>query len=364
MKITLEINTANEQDIVDAINSLNSLMPKENVLIEGATYTTEKLLESSGGLKPDVNFDILSEIELNNIDEEKEKIKAELSDCKNEIANLKEIIETLKKDKLELKKEKDNLSTKVLNLETELNSVPDIPELNNVSSSENTVSTQVIEEYKNKIESLKKQVAFHEGRSNKNFDEVKKLRNVVDTISSEKRQIEKQVELLKKELDNIKVIPVEGLSNVNNETINELESKINNLEKNKEKLLKEIDFQKNRNKTNWDEIKSLKQRIEDLEAEKNDLILNSKHSEDANNKEDVDKLKIELVQLKSEYEGTISELRVTNDKIQNEINLYKTKYSDEMIEELKYLKAMKKAICSYNKGATFWNNIESNITKS
>lgn len=368
MKITLEINTANEQDIVDAISSLKSLMPKENVLIEGATYTTEKVVEASEDTNPAINFDVLGEIELGNTDEEKVRMESEINDFKNEIASLKEVIESLKKEKLELKKEKENLSSKVLNLETELNSVPDVPNFNDGAASENVVSDEVIEGYKKKIEVLTKEVAFHEGRSNKNFDEVKKLRNVVDNISAEKRSFEKKVVLLEKELNEAKVNSAEGSSEQNEDKIAELEGKINHLENNKEKLLKEIDFQKNRNKNNWDEIKSLKHTVESLEAEKSELKLKIKelstNSENLNNKEDVDKLKTELVQIKSEYEGIISELRVANDKIQNEINLYKTKYSEEMINEFNHLRTMKKAICSYDKGASFWSSVEANIAKS
>lgn len=367
MKITLEINTANEQDIVDAINSLNSLMPKESVLIEGATYTTEKLVEPSADVNPSINFDIVDEIELGNTDEEKVRMESEINDFKNEIASLKEVIENLKKEKLELKKEKDNLSAKVLNLETELNSVPDVPNFNDGIVKENTVSNEVIEGYKKKIEVLTKEVAFHEGRSNKNFDEIKKLRTTVDNISSEKRSFEKKVVLLEKELSEVKASAVDGFSEKNQDKIAELESTINHLTNNKEKLLKEIDFQKNRNKSNWDEIKSLKRTVESLENENGELKLKIKelstNAENLNNKEDVDKLKAELVQLKSEYEGIISELRVTNDKIQNEINLYKTKYSEEMINEFNHLRTMKKAICSYDKGASFWSSVEANIAK-
>lgn len=368
MKITLEINTANEQDMIDAINSLKSLMPKEHVLIEDAPYTTENVIESAENVNPNINFDVLNEIELGCTDEEKVKMKTEIDDCKNEIANLKEMIENLKKEKVELKKEKESLAAKIENLETELNAVPDIPELNDANANEKTVSEKVIEEYKNKIEALTKQVAFHEGRSNKNFEEVKKLRNVVDNMSSEKRNMEKQVASLTKELDAVKSNPVENISEVSNDKIAELENKIKQLEHTKEKLSKEVEFQKTRNKNNWDEIKSLKHTIESLEVEKKDLEVKIQEvnikSVDVNNKEDVDKLKIELVQLKSEYEGTISELRVTNDKIQNELNLYKTQYSEEMIKELNYFKEIKKAICAYEKGASFWNSVEANINKA
>ena len=367
MKITLEINTANEQDLMDAIISLKSLIPEKNVFIEGATYTTEKVVESCEDVNPAINFDVLGEIELVNTDEEKARMESEINDFKNEIINLKEVIENLKKEKLDLKKEKESLSNKVLNLEAELNSVPDVPDFNDGVSSENAVSKEVVEDYKKKIEFLTKEVAFHEGRSNKNFDEVKKLRNVVDNISAEKRSFEKKVVLLEKELDEIKSNSAESLSEVNNDKISELENKVSQLENNKEKLLKEIDFQKNRNKNNWDEIKSLKHTVESLESEKSGLELKIKelstNADNLNNKEDIDKLKIELVQLKSEYEGIISELRVTNDKIQNEINLYKTKYSEEMIDEYNHLKTMKKAICSYDKGASFWSNVEANIAK-
>lgn len=367
MKITLEINTSNEQDIIDAINSLKTFVPKENFLIQEANFIADKNEVVKDNASLPVDFDVLDEINLTSVEEDNNRIESEMKELKTEVEDLKELIKRLKEEKVELKKNNEDLTKKISNLETELAATPMVPELNQENESNVSEKNNEIEEYKKRIDSLTKDVAFHETRSNKNFEEVKKLRNLIDSCNAEKRNTEKKLITLQKEFDDFKAnINISDLEE--NSKLKEFEEKIISLENTKEKLLKDVEFHKNRSKTNWEEVKVLKGEIESLKQQKVDL--NNKveelsvNSDNIGNKEEVDKLKLEMVQLKSEYESIISELRLTNDKVQNEINLYKTKYSDSMITEFNHLKKVRDAICSYEKGASFWNNVENNIVNS
>lgn len=376
MKITLEINTTNEQDIIDAINSLKTFVPKENFLIQEANIVADKhdieemkpkYIENKDKVNAGFDIDMIDDIDIASIKEVDNELDLKIKNMEDEISSLKETIKTLKEDKSNLKKEKESLLSKITNLETELTAIPSIPMQNEVSVNNESDILKEIEDYKRKNEELTKNVAFHETRSNKNFEEVKKLRGIIDGINFEKRNLEKNISSLQKEIEELK-----NNSNVVNEEdlaeLKELKEKVASFENTKEKLMKDVEFHKNRSKVNWEELKVLKNDKESLEKE-NDNLRNkiedlSINSDNLNNKEEVEKLKSEIVQIKAEYESIISELRLTNDKIQNEIDLYKTKYSDNVLKEYNHLKMIRDAICSHEKGASFWNNVEANIPNS
>lgn len=167
-----------------------------------------------------------------------------------------------------------------------------------------------IEIYKNKIEKLTKDVAFQENRSNKNFEEVKRLRNTIDNILAEKRNLEKKNSLIESEIKTLKDIneskvDVKELDNLKEEN-KLLTDKINSFDRLKEKLNKEIEFQKNRSNSNWEELKILK-------VEYNKLLEENK------------------------------------------------KNTEKGLKELQSLRNIKNAICSNERGATFWKAISNTI---
>lgn len=363
MKITLEINTANVQDVMDAINTLKTLAPRDAMLIEEAEYLEDvKTVKSIAENSDLVDFQSNEESRIN-------EIEAEFNE-------LKVVCEELQKEKQELKKERDALVEKISSLEIELSSTPTEPSIDDLLDgieldlTEEAVSSENVKELEAKIKQLEKDVTFHENRSNKNFEEVKRLRSTVDNISSEKRNLEKKVSLMEAEIETLKNADISGfdveeLDNLKKEN-ESLTEKVNSFDKVKDKLNKEIEFQKNRSKTNWEDLKTIKASYESLEKEKNDLEKKVEelkvNSDNINYKEDIEKFKSELIQAKSEYESVISELRLHNDKLQNEINLCKTRFSDEDVQELAYLKKIKKAICGNERGASFWNGVEASIT--
>lgn len=359
MKITLEINTSEVLDIKYAIDALNKILPNEAKYDENIIYVAkeESIIKA---IDKGLDFDMLEGVEIPDINNEAMVFK-------KEIDALKADLDLLKSEKLNLLKENETLTEKVSNLEIELSAKPEEPELVPTVIEVDNIDVSV---YEDKIASLTKDVAFHEGRSNKNFEEVKRLRTTVDNMSSEKRDTDKRIIALEKEIESLKEV---SSVDVNSEELTKLveenkvlKEKLDALESVKERLQKEVDFQKNRSKANWDEIKSLKVIVDNLNSEKSALEQEieelSVNSDNINNKEDVEKLKSDLIQVKSEYENTISELRLSNDKLQNEINLCKAKYSEEDLQELAHLKKVKQVICGNDKGASFWNNVESNIS--
>ena len=103
MKMTLEINMTNGQDIVDAMNALKALADRNAVLIEEAEYHEEsenmKSLESPSLDEVDVKV----EIEDTQVNEE----------LKSELESYKKIVDELKKEKASLINEKELLNDKI-----------------------------------------------------------------------------------------------------------------------------------------------------------------------------------------------------------------------------------------------------------
>lgn len=358
MKITLEINTANLQDVVDAIDTLKPLLPKE----------VDSLCKEDVKLDKDIcNKDALPKESSDTVS------KSEYDSIKAELEKAKSLIEELKAEKDNLHKEVESVSEKLKSLELKesIESI-DLPDIINDNNEDNKFDEEYVEsikkDYESKIEDLSKKIEFHEGRSNKNFEEVKRLRTLVDNVSFEKRNLEKKINLLEKENEDLKELSIED----NSEEIHKLKSenkelveKIELLETLKEKLEKDVDFQKNRSKNNWEELKALKADHENLvkENNKNKIKVEELKEEIASNssKGDMEKLKVDFIQAKSDYENTISELRLSNDKLQNEINLYASKFSDTDLAELERFRKIKEWVCSSEDGATFWNRVESKL---
>lgn len=363
MKITLEINTSTMQDVVDAINTLQPLLPKEiesNINKNNIEQTNINLQENH------------TNIVENRVDEkEYESLKEELDEFKKLVERLNEekesIVEeneSLIKEKEFLLEEKTEAFDKISSLEKELEESKQNVLESNKEYNENDIEN-IKKEYEIKIEELNKNVTFHENRSNKNFEEVKRLRTLIDSLNAEKKSLDKKITSLDKEVENLKNSQIEydvnELENLNSENKNLLE-KISSLEQTKENLEKEVLFHKGRSKENWDKLKELKSSYES--AIKDNEILKSKVKElvnDKTNNSNSEKNKLDFIQAKNEYENTISELRLHNDKLQNELNLYSSKYSESTLEELEYLKAIKRYICRTEGGATFWSGVEANL---
>lgn len=358
MKITLEINTANIQDVVEAIDTLKPLLPKDmNSLEDNKVELTDNTVKED--VLPKIEGDIVSKSEYDSIKEELEKAKA--------------LIEKLTLENENLNKEKEEISEKInaLELKESVESIS-IDDIVYEDSNTNKITEEDLEalrkEYEAKIDSLSKKIEFHEGRSNKNFEEVKRLRTLVDNVSVEKRNLEKKVNLLEKENEDLKELQISDNSDEINKLSSENKSLLEDIEVLKrlnERLDKDVEFQKNRSKTNWEELKTLKAEHENLlkedEANKKKIEELTEKLNTGGSEGDIEKLKMDFVQAKSDYENTISELRLSNDKLQNEINLYVTKFSDEDIAELQHLKKIKGLICANEKGAAFWNGVESKI---
>lgn len=347
MKFILEINSENTKDIIDAIDTLKKIAPEDLAL---------SCNESNCEVKNDVNQDTVENVNFNVLDDLMSG-NAEFDDSENkllkeEIKELKSLIESLKSEKTKLNNDNKALKDKVSLLEDELKALPSVPNVENTNIE--------IDDYKKKIESLSKEVSFHETRSNKNFEEVKKLRITVDNLSSEKRALEKNIVKLEGELKEAKSNATEDGGQ-----FVELSEKIAELEKNKEKLLKEVDFQKNRSNKNWEDLKVLRAEHDKVCKENAELSQKIKESledsDNLNNKEEVIKIKSELAQLKSECDSRVGDLQIINDKLKNELNSYKNKFTEEDLSELVYLRKIKQVICNNDKGAAFWTGVESTL---
>lgn len=347
MKFILEINSENEKDIIDAIETLIKIAPKDLSLPKSECLPeneNDKLIEPA----EDLNFNILDEITCMEEGLENNEDNA----LKEEIKELKSLIDNLKAEKKKLNEENKSLKDKITSLEDEVGALPSVPNTENMNVE--------LEGYKKKIEHLTKEVLFHESRSNKNFEEVKKLRVTVDNLSSEKRTLEKNVLNLEEELKEAKL----GVGEDNGQ-LDELSKKISELEKNKEKLLKEIEFQKNRSNKNWEDLKALRHEHDKVCKENAELSQRIKESledsDNLSNKEEVIKIKSELAQLKSECDSRVGDLQVVNDKLKNELNSYKNKFTEDDLNELIYLRRIKQVICNNDKGAAFWMGVESTL---
>lgn len=347
MKFILEINSENEKDIVDAIETLIKIAPKDLNLPKNE-YLPEnednKLIEPAESL----DFNVLDELTCMEDGFENSEKEA----LKEEIKELKSLVDELKAEKKKLNEENKSLKDNIASLEDEVGALPSVPNAENINIE--------LDEYKKKIEHLTKEVSFHESRSNKNFEEVKKLRVSIDNLSSEKRTLEKNIVKLEEELKEAKL-------NAGGDSgkLNELSEKIAELEKNKEKLLKEVEFQKNRSNKNWDDLKALRHEHDKICKENAELTQKIKESledsDNLNNKEEVIKIKSELAQLKSECDSRVGDLQVINDKLKNELNSYKNKFTEEDLNELLYLRRIKQVICNNDKGAAFWMGVESTL---
>lgn len=310
MKIILEVNTERKQDIKEALDTLSVLTPNEykkrylNVQEDNASEKSEKYIEVNVK-KEDIDADGFNIPDISDI------LSSENSDVlggndsiilKAEIEDLKATIESLRKEKAEINKEKKSLEENVKSLQLQVEGMPSM-----VGDEEDGD----IELYKSQIAKLQDDVEFHKGRSDKNWEELKQLRSTIDGLNVEKSK-------------NLKKIA---------------------------ELEKDVEFHKGRSDKNWEELKKLKTKLKELENVE----------VDSSNSEEIEKLKAEWFQTKSEYENTIGELKLVNDKLENELNLCKSKFTDEELKEYDNLKKIRDVICDKEKGRELWENVENNI---
>lgn len=174
-------------------------------------------------------------------------------------------IERLNREIIEIKETRDSNSTLKIDIEN-------IPIQHHVDTIENF--SDLISELDCKIVKLEKDIAFHKGRSKNNFEEMRRLRTVIDVKIDENRCLERRIIELQEE---IKIYKDKGFI-VNPIKVRELREKLETFEKDsekfertKEKLNKEIEFQKNRGRSNWDELNSLRAKMDYKDKENKDL---------------------------------------------------------------------------------------------
>lgn len=197
-----------------------------------------------------------------------------------------------------------------------------------------------------KIAELEKEVEFHKARSKENWNELKILKETLSTITKEKNEL--QLSLANIELENqVPAINDEELKAVQEE-VALLKEKNEKLKIANEKLLKDTEFHKTRSKENWNELKTIKAQLEEMKKNENSKSVNE---------DEVAKLRNELAQLKTESENNINELKVANDKLENELDVYR----DIDMSDYEELKIIRDAIKNTEKGKAFWNNVESTV---
>ena len=356
MKINLEVNTENIEEVSDAVKILNVFTKNDESFLEikESDFSSEESKEV-------VPSDDVSAIEVPDFDSISSFNEAD-NMLKLENEELKELVKKLKSEKKCLVDENKKLKSDIESLETEINARPkeiDLGENEDVEKYKEEIA-----KYKKEIEHLQKNVVFHKDRSDKNWEELKVLKPKIKELENKVKKLEEENIPLKDNsssesdmeslLESIKVLEKEKV---------ELSEKYKSLSEIRDKLMKDLDLYQGRSKENWEELKVLKPKLKSLESKNSELENKIKDlestSSNINNKEEVDKLKTELFQMKSEYEDNISNLKLSNDKLQNEINLYKSKYSELDLSELNHLKSMKNAICGTEKGKAFWEAVES-----
>lgn len=126
-----------------------------------------------------------------------------------------------------------------------------------------------------------------------------------------------------------------------NDKIKEIEQQNGEYKTKIDELTKDVDFHRNRSVKTWDELKRLRNVVDNLSSEKKELEL-------------------KLVSLKSDLER----VRLDNSVFVEEnkkLNEYKEKIKNKELKELEYLKKIKKMICTSEKGEAFWNSISDKV---
>lgn len=330
MKLILEINTTEKKDVEDALKALRPLTDENTLclnesknikdikderkdVIETSSVTEEVYLEE---------YDVVNNADISINNKNDEKIKELKEEKKKLLAEKKEII-----------KENATLKNKVKELETEIEGKP----------SED----------------------FDKQTNNKSWEEIKQLRAKLFNLQIENKKLEDENSQLKT-VANIPVINQN--QEENNKTIEALQEELNNEKEKNKSLAKTSEYNKERSIKNWNDLKEANAKNKKLTEENNNLkeeIKKITESNDINiNKDELEKTKLELFNIKSEYEGKISELKLSNDKLQNELNLCQANFSDEMLKELEHLRAIKNAICLTEQGQVFWKSVEYTVLKN
>lgn len=344
MKLTLEIESNDLKDVLDAIGVLSRFAPTE--------YT--EVLECEDVSKP-----LLSEPaeEIRNSSEHEIKIKS----LEDEIRSLKEIISEYESKKEEINNDipdlddlfEDNpindssaneeLIAEIETLKKELSSVREENESLKESKNDIDLSSYIEKDtHKRIVDNLNKEIELHKGRSDKNFQKNKDLRVSIDNLSREKKELEAKIQDL------------ENNSSNSVEDIEDLKCTI-------EKLNEEVEFHKNRSDKNFQNLNSTRDELKKLKQEFQELSEKLKENNNNQSNIDIEEMKADFLEQKTRYETQISELKLICDKTKNELTLIRSKTNDEDSKELDELRYIKKTICSNERGKVFWNGIESQV---
>lgn len=344
MKLTLEIESNDLKDVLDAMGVLSKFAPAEYTeVLECESVSKPLLNESTEEIKDSSEY----EIKIKNLEDEIKSLKDVISeyeskkeDIDNDIPSLDDLFETNPLNDVAANEE---LIAEIEDLKKELASVRE--ENENLKESKNDIDlSKYIEKdtHKRIVDNLNKEIELHKGRSDKNFQKNKDLRVSIDNLAREKKELE------------IKIQEFENNSSNSVENIEDLKCTI-------EKLTEEVEFHKNRSDKNFQNLNSTKDELKKIKQEFQELSEKLKENNNNQSNIDVEEMKADFLEQKTRYETQISELKLICDKTKNELALIRSKTNDEDFNELNELRYIKKTICSNERGKVFWSGIESQV---
>lgn len=352
MKINFEIDTNDMKDVLDTIRMLDSCIGGKYVEAVDCREISQPLLDTER------EADVLIseyEVKVKNLESEIVSLKKGLeSSSKNNcdelnvpsvesifggedntselvarIDSLESLNKELEEKNSSLKEEMDSLLSE--NKELKENNKP----VDLSSFIEKAVHERIVRD-------LNKEVEYHKGRSEKNFQKNKDLRTSIDVLAKEKKELESKLQI------------AENSSSHSNEDIEDLNCTIS-------KLKEDVEYHKGRSDRNFQNLNQVKDEIKLLKKENQELSEKLKEKSLNDSNIDIEGLKADFAEQKSKYESQISELKLACDKTENELAYIRSKYNEEDSNELNELRYIKKTICSNERGRAFWNGIESQV---
>lgn len=352
MKINFELDTNDLNDVLDTIRMLDSCIGgkylqaidckeisqpllggeyEENVLISGYEVKIKNLESEIVSLKKE-----LEDSSKNKYDELSVPSVESIFGGENNTSELTDKISSLESLNKELEEKNSLLKKEVESLSSENNELKENSKSVDLSSFvEKAVHERI-------VGTLNKEIEYHKGRSEKNFQKNKDLRTSIDNLAKEKKELESKLQI------------AENSSSHSNEDIEDLNCTI-------AKLKEDVEYHKGRSDRNYQNLNQIKDEIKILKKENQELSAKLEEKSSNNDNIDIERIKADFAEQKSKYESQISELKLACDKTENELACIRSKYKEEEFNELNELRYIKKTICSNDRGRAFWCGIESQV---